>query len=138
MKAGRELDALVADKIMGMPQVHPKCNGYFCGQLPEGFHDSGCGLGGMFDILTYIKPYSSDISAAWYVVEKMAKDGYRWEISARCPIFSDAKNKSWAHFWNYKNGVVEIDKHGESQQLSTPFSDTMTGFRWSMSSIRKN
>lgn len=59
MEAGRELDALVAEKIMGWSNCHREGDwGYF-----------GRPFGGPTDFR--IPNYSTDISAAWEVMEKM-------------------------------------------------------------------
>ncbi len=52
MKAGRELDALVAEKVMGQ---------YFRNEWYKLYNDT-------------IPCYSTDISAAWKVVEKIKKE----------------------------------------------------------------
>lgn len=78
MKPGRELDALVAEKVMGIQKLHPheiveyedtyytKC--LVCGQsnATTDFHleESQCGE---------FKKYSTDIAAAWEVVEKLSE-----------------------------------------------------------------
>lgn len=77
MKAGRELDALIAEKVMGWrfvniggpafiwvpPYAHPQVNAL--GLAPPKF--------------------SEDIGAAWKVVEKIRKPGQSWNFQ----IFSD-------------------------------------------------
>jgi len=76
MKPGRELDALIAEKVFGL-EVEWK----------EGF-----GSKEVFPVsrLTAIPEYSTDIAAAWLVVEKLkgrepsiAYEGekYGWEVS---------------------------------------------------------
>ncbi len=68
MKAGRELDALVAEKVMGWKVLsHWDADGGIkhlvdhnqCEVRPAEF-----------------KPYSTDISAAWEVVEKLQSEGF--------------------------------------------------------------
>lgn len=69
MKAGRDLDALIAEKIMGFI---PLGHGNY--KTPEGklLHMwGGWGMGGPIDPAeTWVPEYSTDISAAWEVLEK--------------------------------------------------------------------
>lgn len=69
MVAGRELDALVAEKVMGSIV-----------RIPE----DGSGITLTFDP----PPYSTDISAAWEVLEKAHAMGYVWvvEQASSCPF----------------------------------------------------
>ena len=61
LKAGRELDALVAEKVMGLP---------------------GAAVGGWYNpnLLDGPPPYSTDIAAAWEVVEKLLELGWHVDI----------------------------------------------------------
>lgn len=61
MKPGSELDALVAEKVMGLERVMTPGFGMEVGWRP--IHSN---LGA-----SPLKSYSTDISAAWEVVEKM-------------------------------------------------------------------
>lgn len=71
MDAGRELDATVAEKVMGLQVM---------------IHNPGSGewrtlyAGGDTPLLPY---YSSDPAAAWSVVERMRELGWYWEIVGR-------------------------------------------------------
>lgn len=67
MKPGRELDALVAEKVMGL--VVAKCGGEF-GRMEVFF--AGDSL---------LRPYSTDMTAAQEVLEKMEEDGFHYFIS---------------------------------------------------------
>ena len=77
LKAGRELDALVAEKVMGLPEKdwHPECSRYH--QVDDAEFDSKYGWMGWCytegrEICTakkYPPRYSTDIAAAWEVVE---------------------------------------------------------------------
>ena len=67
LEAGRELDARVAEKVMGQGSGYP---------LPNDFH-----------YIAEIPYYSTDIAAAWEVVEKLKDDGYTvqlWSYSGSC------------------------------------------------------
>lgn len=91
MKAGRELDALIAEKIMGRPEhgpgmeTCPKCGiqiGDILGQLSLSPHRVAfayiCPAG--HESLR-LNPYSTDIAAAWEVLCKMGEIGFGHEIS---------------------------------------------------------
>lgn len=69
---GRELDALVAEKVMGWTGVHLVHGGtgtssYYVGRTPRG--------------VFVVRPYSTDIAAAWQVIEAMRQRNYYAEIS---------------------------------------------------------
>jgi hypothetical protein len=94
MKAGRELDALVAEKVMGWKARHreDKCDGIHiikCGACGRFGHANCYGQfgGGEIQLLcveasccqTAQPPeYSTSIADAWQVVEKLANDG--WDL----------------------------------------------------------
>ena len=92
MEAGRELDALVAERVMGLSVQ------WDYGRVPFYWHPAtlahGLEIGpdGLSAVRRPIKPYSTDISAAWLVVEKLRADGFYPEIHAltdgdwRCEI----------------------------------------------------
>jgi hypothetical protein len=64
LPAGRELDALVAEKVMGI-----------C--VSTGWEDIYPVVAGVTCVTNPIRPYSTDIAAAWEVVEKaLAPKGY--------------------------------------------------------------
>jgi hypothetical protein len=70
MKAGRELDALIAARVMGWTGVridHPGGEEIRMGTSPEG-------KGGV------VRHYSTDIGAAWAVVEKMRAAGWSFTL----------------------------------------------------------
>lgn len=76
MEAGRELDALIEERVMGLPGAHiggwddPR-------ELPDGRVLPGLNP----------RPFSSDIAAAWEVVERMESQGYRfciWTHAVEC------------------------------------------------------
>jgi hypothetical protein len=79
LPAGPELDALVAEKVMGWQNVQSADRLVWLGWPP-----------GVPMVLNYpngysgaenIPPYSTDIAAAWQVVEKMERTPFVW----RCP-----------------------------------------------------
>ena len=92
MKAGRELDALVAEKVMGWHHIEKEGYHWMQGRLP--------GQPANF-VPTPVRPYSTDIAAAWVVLEKLVEDGCQVQLSAHqkpflywCEIYR-AKHPSW-------------------------------------------
>lgn len=77
MKPGRELDALVAEKVMNVPKY--------------GIDTVSISNSDMFP-----KPYSTDISAAWEIVEKIRlhENYVCWEISSEWKGEGDLKANS--------------------------------------------
>lgn len=79
MEAGRELDALIVDKVMGWawnthnPRNHIMWNPDTGGVGIVVFHDGGEG-DGVIQVLD-VPYYSSDIAAAWEVIGKMIEQG---------------------------------------------------------------
>jgi len=92
MPAGRELDALVAEKVMGWTQVHRvDSTGDLCGVPSRGAPPS------------YLLPrYSTDIAAAWKVIEKLRQLQFTVRL------------------------VAPNEQYGNSQQFSTVNSES----RW--------
>lgn len=85
MKAGRELDMLVAEKVLGWKRGHRYANGngewIFPEDGPRHFRTDWDGTPG----------FSTNIAAAWIVVEHMV------EIVDGCVA---AKTMAFAHWWN--------------------------------------
>jgi len=75
MKPGRELDALIAERVMGWKICRNKNGGY---SIFVGDEDNYTAWSSTKDIeLPDVFPkYSTDISAAWEVVEKIK---YKWD-----------------------------------------------------------
>lgn len=94
MKAGRELDALVAEKVMGLMMIDGK-EKYPCDSSSKGY------------ILTDPEPYSTDIAAAWLVVEKL-----RDTLHVNWDICSDSTS------WWAKIGNLETLKAADSAPLA--------------------
>lgn len=130
MKAGRELDALVAEKVMGIvmpapwPADAPKLNPIDPLHRAIAFARTNAVLDAQDP-----KHYSTNIAAAWDVVEKMCPVGIN--ESGFCPQFELTTNKgcerSWtAQFydrfgnaWWAKNKEGEIHfGHGETAPLA--------------------
>lgn len=119
MKPGRKLDALVAEKIMGLRVV---AHDWPCGRDPEfgdyeaaSFWEEEMEERGpvyvpedgswppkyLLDVkahYAYVEPvpfYSTDIAAAWQVVEKMITDKGLF-----CLTIDDESDGFWCHFGN--------------------------------------
>ena len=89
MKPGRELDALVAEKVIGVDDVNfrcPQCGGHHFGSDFTKLIDLhvchrppyGCGWSGA--IMEAVPEYSTDIAAVWEVVEKLRGKGLRLRL----------------------------------------------------------
>lgn len=61
MEAGRELDALIAQHVMGCKVLGSAMTGFFCGCSPETHRDKD----------SFLPRFSADIAAAWEIVEKI-------------------------------------------------------------------
>jgi hypothetical protein len=77
LKAGRELDALIAEKVFGfVPCTHEAHDaagdGWLCFALPESPDQGG-----------ECRSYSTEIADAWLIVEKLCADGWNWESVGR-------------------------------------------------------
>jgi hypothetical protein len=85
MPAGREMDALIAEKVMGWKRP-PSGNGWnvttlFKRKTPDGQNLQVAWVGdGMVE-------FSADISAAWEVVEKMNQ--MKWRFYSRSITYND-------------------------------------------------
>lgn len=60
MPAGREMDAAIAEKVMGFRVMRDEQHGHILCNDPDQIEIGG-----------HVKPYSTDIGSAWKVVEKM-------------------------------------------------------------------
>lgn len=77
MKPGRDLDALVAEKVMGEK---------WCQLMPEGYADKftgprKCKCGAIGFPYEHHKPFSTDIAAAFEVEQELKKRNIRFEIN---------------------------------------------------------
>ena len=86
MKAGRELDALVAEKVMGMKL--DAAAGWNHPSLVQGTP------------LKIIPPkYSTDIAAAWQVVQNLRERGWYFDIGDKPSDYEDmASPRVWSAF----------------------------------------
>lgn len=86
-RAGRDLDSLVAEKVMGRTWDETLCR--VCGWpiVPDGetgCWSSNCSMRPLpLSHADAPRPYSIDPAAAWQVVERMREDGWQCVISSR-------------------------------------------------------
>lgn len=92
MKPGRELDLLVAEKVMGFIARKTSAGESY-------FEDKEGTLPGY-----YIPHYSTQISAAWEVVEKM-KEEYLWEMAWNHAL------KAWTCYLNGEGSKSDTAPH---------------------------
>lgn len=110
LKPGRELDAIVVEKVMGLGKINPHQVFHIGGQVfiypakwvEDIMLDDGKEYDGWeeFDL----KPYSTDISAAWEVIEKFP----RFEIEKNEEgIWCALMDEKWKRFVGYGDTVPE-------------------------------
>lgn len=98
MEAGRELDALIAEKVMGCKILYV---GTVSGEKPW-----GCGclneIHSIGDGDAELKEFSTDIAAAWEVVEKLREKYNSVDICALSPTLKGChyKVKLWDNAWS--------------------------------------
>lgn len=110
LQAGRELDALIAEKVMRWVAIrretNPKTGGLWLTGLPphaaehaDVFKDRG--MRG-YDI----PKFTTDIAAAWQVVEKLASRGIRLVLEdwRNDPRIAEPYQDSWAALFNLPDG----------------------------------
>ena len=109
MEAGRELDALVAE-LMGWTGVRGAFNEAFwpVGTPPE---NQGVGVVGGLDIQVLVPDYSTDIAAAWEVVEKVCN----WDVGDNMLVLKgqgpDPSNPDDpGNWWEAEINGIEIGK----------------------------
>ena len=90
MKAGRELDALIAEKVMGL-DVHNKVNIFY--NRPKNQKHGW----------QNIPHYSTKIADAWLVVEKLANEGF-------CPALIYDDDGSWTMAFDGIQNLPEDDE----------------------------
>ena len=82
MEAGRELDALIAEKVMGLDWIYNvewmHQQGRYIGKFRVEFYPVVVASGEYAG--TYLERYSTDITAAWQVVEKLEQSGKDWGV----------------------------------------------------------
>ena len=86
MKAGRELDALIAEKVMGLAGVRDGKSWLYGDNWT--YHKKG--------VLCLVPHYSTQIADAWLVVEKFFKFSLGSDGLIYLCKFADAPNKNWS------------------------------------------
>lgn len=121
MKPGKYLDFLIAEKVMGDEKVVircPKCGSDnleydhrieqgFCTDCQELLFSSGCFLS---------KPYSTDISAAWKVVEKLREKDI-------CLSVAHVKHVKSSIVWEY---IAKVEWYDKSLEYKFDFATSET------------
>jgi hypothetical protein len=74
VKAGRELDALVAERVMGWSEIDPKGTAMINDRSGQWSHDTVLGFSPNDTVPEIVPHYSTDIAAAWLVVDAMTDD----------------------------------------------------------------
>lgn len=115
MEAGRELDALIAERVMGLTVVRLlEPVSIDRREAPDGLYaadadlateiEQHLGAGGYG--YAALPHYSTDIAAAWQVVEKMRADGWHYELTAHlteethCAEFGRGYFDSYESYWS--------------------------------------
>lgn len=121
MTAGRELDALVADGVMGIVWDESRCR--MCGWLVAQTQEQGCTK----DLCAFVEPpatradepahYSTDIAAAWKVVDRMRELGFGCKIDVE-PKAHDMKPA--VEFYDYSSDSMDDYKDGHAWDEAVP------------------
>lgn len=109
MPAGRELDALVAEKVMGWTNVNPK--------EPYDLPVSGVAFGkGSPDGMSRgpIPYYSTILAAAWQVLETLRARGFLMVVSSPTPGRTLWDVRGWRPEQNDRRFIA----HGETVELA--------------------
>ncbi len=133
--AGRELDAEVAEKVMGLdPQgfaehqwsgwesidTHPYCMLRYCRQCLEGESKNCDHHIPLIECIPPIPLFSTDIAAAWEVVEKVCLNNgaFTWEDAFARFSLEQWNNNYWVAMWHeLDEGFVN---HGSAQANTVP------------------
>ena len=108
LEAGRELDALIAERVMGCHSAIQEYVGRpeaFCGCDDNAHEQSDSHVYGI------LARYSTDIAAAWEVLEKLVNDGY-------CPGLIYDDNDHWALSLE---GTQNVPIGPDPQDIATSF-----------------
>lgn len=104
MNPGRELDALISEKIMGLPVARNSRGGWSVGD-PDYYDDCG-----MLILSNPLRGYSTDIAAAWGVLEEISKSNFM--VSTRS--FMNQPHQSQCLILKTAGENVWIEATGES------------------------
>lgn len=122
LKPGRELDALVAERVMGWKLLPDTAYGHSEQAAMDAnkmawFDNNNDYIAGELD---YDHQFSTDIAAAWQVVEKLREDDWWWSASYRTTTVEEIKESRPGYWVTFRcvRGGVRGDRHGNSSQLS--------------------
>lgn len=116
LQAGRELDALIAEKVMGLRREVRLCGSTESATIYSQNPWWQDGRQTLLDVHHHggPRPYSTDIAAAWEVVEAMraglkaddghAEPGYDFELT-----FEDGVWECWFPHWAFDAGHAHAD-----------------------------
>lgn len=104
MEPGRELDLLVAEKVMGYKIAEVKGDAVVSSKISAGSNDNPW-------LNKELKPYSTDIAAAWEVVEKMKKEFIQTEII----IWQTGHKARISKFAGTSLNVIALINHVEAE-----------------------
>lgn len=120
VKVGKELDKLVAIEVMGEPIPEFTPPNALDLQLvgppiksPKGNWLSRCKYEEGDIPIWYPLPFSTDIAAAWQVIDKMKEmeDGKGNQLLCCLKIHCDIPGEVWDIFWSYAEGSTMDDGH---------------------------
>jgi hypothetical protein len=116
MKPGRELDALVAEKVMGWVLYQRQPDVYLAYTDP----------GGSLRLPEEIPFYSTDMAAAWLAEEKLVVDGFTFELY-RDPPAPD--RRAWFETLVIVRRGREYSYIGKSETGSAPHAICLAALR---------
>lgn len=110
MNPGRELDAIIAEKVMGQ-KVMLLTKEQFCVLFSTFYTDSYPEFGYIVGAGKSLPHYSTDIAAAWLVVEKMRLLGFSYCIEQ---AISEEKPTAWFVPKSYGAGIHVLEQIAEA------------------------
>lgn len=91
-RAGRALDAIVAERVMGVKEA------------PFGVCPT-CGYGGGYGFKEFPE-YSTDIAAAWEVVEKLSRRNFSMHNDTGCSGCEPTEGVGWMALFHIEGGPM--------------------------------
>lgn len=92
MKPGKEMDQLIAERVLGRKAMLMPGGGLHFMDIPVPKTPDGRVMASPY---TFVPHYSRDIAAAWEVVEKLAPDGFvlyrSWDVKSK-PVWVVAQD----------------------------------------------
>jgi hypothetical protein len=124
MKPGRELDALVAEKVMGQV-VHRNPKGGWSLGPPDYWDDHGC-----TELVNPLPAYSEDIAAAWEVVARL-RELFPASLFSILETFDEAQGKGLrygVHILHYL-GMGDFRTEGQATADTAPHAICLAALR---------